>query len=153
MKVVNSLRAFAAIGFTLLGACGINTPFKYEECRPLACTTGVDEGDDGTYEIWGRGNAVTDLRQVEEFALLKAAEFTLEQGSTHFMILSSQREDQLWTEYGTTYRTFSRIILKVELASADQLPNDEAERKRWMSAQEVYDQLAPRHITKPTIAS
>lgn len=61
-----------------------------------------------TYRIVARGNGYTDGIAIQDYALLKAAEVTLQSGNTHFVIggANDSSRNESFTTAGTMQTTF-----------------------------------------------
>lgn len=151
LRTSRSLPAALAFGALLvLSAC---TGVNYDTCSPFHCLVDVEDMGGGIYKVSAQGNVENSVRELEEFALLKSAEFTLEQSKTHFQIVNSMREDGYYVYYGSQYPTGSKIILSIKIASAADLAAGEIDKEQWIPAQTVYDRFAPLHIDNPEVSS
>lgn len=130
--------------------------------QPSGATGGFEEMriDAETYRIRASGNALVSLSRMNDYVLLRASEIALQQGYSHFRILtSSGRYDTLTTTTpgsvdtntykGKTYATYTPPT-----ASTTQFPRSEAivrlmkgKPKEGVSyeARSVYDSLAPKY--------
>ena len=61
-----------------------------------------------TFRISARGNGYTDASTVQDYTLLKAAETTLAQGATHFMVMGAN--DATRNEVGSTPGTMQTNV-------------------------------------------
>ena len=75
---------FALITALILSACA--TP--YQEIGINGGVTAEQVSSD-TWRIMSRGNVATSKASVADYAMLKAAEITRQQGGTHFIIVSA----------------------------------------------------------------
>lgn len=77
---------------TLALLAGCQTP--YQEIGFEGGVTAMPIAQD-TYRIVARGNGFTDPVIVQDYALLKAAEVTLQSGNSHFVVLSGADATQV----------------------------------------------------------
>jgi hypothetical protein len=83
------------IGFVLVASIlGCSTPYKkggfmggYEDCKI----------QDGVFLVSFRGNGYTSYTKAKNYALLRAAEVTKENGYKHFIILDETRDESIQT--------------------------------------------------------
>lgn len=77
--------AFSIALLLFVGACG--TPYQEMGLRGGVVAEPVT---DDIVRISARGNAFTSRSSIQDFVLLKAAETTIERGSTHFVIVGAE---------------------------------------------------------------
>lgn len=146
-----SLSVASAIGMVLaLSACAPSA-VEYDFCGVFNCAVRVEETGSSYYEVRAQGNVSNSIKQLEEYALLKSAEFTLEQGKTHFMIVNSMREDSYYVYYGSQIPTGSTVILSIILGTPSEVPAGQMDK--WFPAEEIYERFAPLHIENPEVSS
>lgn len=83
-----------AVLFLAIGLAACST--QYQEMGLAGGVTAEPVMTD-VYRITARGNAYTGSSQVQDFALLKAAETTLEAGGSHFIVLGETDQTNLST--------------------------------------------------------
>lgn len=153
----------------LLAACSAPQPSLY---APLAGRDGYAEEPlgKGLYRVSFQGNSVTAKERVQEYCLYRAAELTLELGSTRFAVHDKQTEQltqvtrEYYDDWGYPYygpypsrfyrpyprtssrseRTTFRAMLTIEPFSGPAAPGDSA--FQVYEAQAVIDQFAPRVV-------
>mgnify|MGYP003138148067 CR=1 FL=1 len=102
MKVV--WKSLAAIALLLtVQACSTT----YGDMSSMGGVSAVPITSD-TYRISARGNGFTDATTIQDYSLLKAAETTLDQGHTHFAVLSSANASR--TSIGQTAGTMQTNV-------------------------------------------
>jgi hypothetical protein len=88
------------LGLTLailvLSGCMSVTPYQAEGTRGGYTDLPLSEG---RYQISARGNDNTDKERVYHIALVRAAELTLQNGKSHFIVLDSQEEEKRHVNY------------------------------------------------------
>ncbi|MHB0952508.1 MAG: CC0125/CC1285 family lipoprotein [Allorhizobium sp.] len=157
---MKKLRTIIAAAAPLL-VTGCQTP--YQAPGPTGGVTAAPITND-TFRVSARGNGYTDASTVQDYTLLKAAEVTLAQGATHFMVLGandvSRNEigstpdtmqtnvfgNTAFTTYnpGVTYNIVKPgqdVIIKVL-----KLPAGVGSPPGAFNAQEVYDNISPRVV-------
>jgi hypothetical protein len=122
-------------------------PIRYEQCRLLACFTNVESLGGDHYRVSAEGNSSNSLLQVEQFAMLKAAEHTLQTGRSHFRIEDANQKDTVQClQFSSACRTlFRKVELQIQIGDADAVAGA-TEASKWLPAQEVYDKLAPGNV-------
>jgi hypothetical protein len=87
-------------------------------CATAYQPTGLEGGYEETqlapdvYRVSFRGNAVTEPERAQDFALLRAAELTLQNGYTHFAVSSEQASTRhVMTRFGMLSRPRSGIMV------------------------------------------
>jgi hypothetical protein len=153
----------------VLFLAGCQTP--YQEMGGTGGVTAAPITND-TYRISAPGNGYTDPTAIQDYALLKAAEVTLQSGNTHFIIVDGK--DATSRNVGQTLGTFQTnmigntafttynpgisydivkpgqdVIVQTFSVSAGAAPPPGA-----MNAQQVYDNINPRVLRpKPKTTS
>lgn len=97
MKSSNIILLVCAL---FLSSCATITPYQSEQYGggyadlPLA---------EGRYKVSVRGNGYTDRQRVYNIAQVRAAEITLNNGKTHFVIIDAGEDEKNRTEYSGQY--------------------------------------------------
>jgi hypothetical protein len=84
------------VGAAVLSACV--TPTPYQPAPPRGFGYSEERLDGNKYRVSFRGNAQTPRETVEDYLLYRAAELTLQNGFTHFIVVGRD------TEAKTSYR-------------------------------------------------
>lgn len=126
-------------------ACGTPEPAAYDDCNlfVVSCLVSVSDEGDGFYRVKAAGNASNTVTELEEFAVLKAAEFTLEQDKTHFMIVDSVRKDTFGSLWDSGEVQSMVVYLLIKLGAPVNATSNEVVLNQWLLAQAVYDRFAP----------
>ena len=82
----------------LLAACV--TPTPYQPAQPRGFGYSEERLDQNKFRVTFRGNSLTNRETVEDYLLYRAAELTLQNGYSHFLIVGRD------TEANTRYRTW-----------------------------------------------
>lgn len=100
-------RAILACTFLLLAGCA--TP--YQPCGFAGGYSDTQLAPDG-FRVFFRGNGYTSRERTQDFAMLRAAELTIEGGFKHFAILdeSSSEEVSTFTTPGSSQTTGSAYV-------------------------------------------
>lgn len=124
-----------------LAACA--TP--YQEMSLLTFTGGhfEEELPDGTYRVGFSANGFSNVTSTRDFAMLRAAELTLEKGGQYFELLfgdAGMRDDMYWNGYGvsTSSKPHSELLIRIH----EQMP--ENPKGRIFNAREVQEEVRTR---------
>jgi hypothetical protein len=98
---MNKSNMALCVALSLLPLAGCATNYKD------AVSVGQITSD--TYRVSARGNGYTDPVQIQEYTLLKAAELTLQNGGTHFLIVGSNDASTTGTIVSPGYANSSLI--------------------------------------------
>jgi hypothetical protein len=82
----------------LLAACVTATP--YQPAQPRGFGYSEERLDQNKFRVTFRGNSLTKRETVEDYLLYRAAELTLQNGFSHFLVIGRD------TEAKTRYRTW-----------------------------------------------
>lgn len=94
LRIANFVVLFAMLG--ALGACVTATP--YQPAPPRGFGYAEERLDQNRYRVTFRGNAQTTRETVEDYLLYRAAELTLQNSFSHFLVVGRD------TEKKTSYR-------------------------------------------------
>ena len=100
---MKSLRLICLLLVVMTG-CATVTPYQSEQTGGGYIDLPLSEG---RYKISVRGNGWTDRQHVYNIAQVRAAEITLANGKTHFLILDSSDKEKNHTEY--TAQQFTNV--------------------------------------------
>ena len=87
-----------AVAAALLSACV--TPTPYQPAEPRGFGYSEERLDQNRFRVSFRGNSLTKRETVEDYLLYRAAELTLQNGFSHFLVVGRD------TEAKTRYRTW-----------------------------------------------
>lgn len=91
------VRAVVVVGLAaLLAACV--TPTPYQPAQPRGFGYSEERLDQNKFRVTFRGNSLTKRETVEDYLLYRAAELTLQNGFSHFLVIGRD------TEAKTRYR-------------------------------------------------
>jgi hypothetical protein len=82
------------------GLSGCVTPTPYQPAPPRGFGYAEERLDSNKYRVMFRGNALTTRETVEDYLLYRAAELTMQNGFTHFIVIGRD------TEAKTSYRYY-----------------------------------------------
>lgn len=91
------VRTFALVAI-VMGLAACVTPTPYQPAPPDGFGYSEVRLDQNKYRVSFRGNALTKRETVEDYLLYRAAELTMQNGFTHFLIIGRD------TEAKTSYR-------------------------------------------------
>jgi hypothetical protein len=87
-----------AVAAAILSACV--TPTPYQPAQPRGFGYSEERLDQNKFRVTFRGNSLTKRETVEDYLLYRAAELTLQNGFSHFLVIGRD------TEAKTRYRTW-----------------------------------------------
>lgn len=115
--------AFAlTVSMSVLSGCTSVTPYQSQGKGGGYTDLPMSEG---RYQISVRGNSNTDKERVYNIALVRAAELTLQDGKSHFIILETEEDEKAQAKYAgrhimnVTNHYVSLVIRPTEDAGAD----------------------------------
>ena len=108
------------VAISVLSGCLSVTPYQPEGTRGGYTDLPLSEG---RYKITARGNDNTDKERVYSIALVRAAELTLQDGKSHFVVLESEEDEKRHVNYAGRHMmnvTNHHVSLVIELTDDGQ---------------------------------
>ena len=98
--------------------------------------------DDNTFLVAATGTNTTPREEVDDMALLAAAEATLQNGDTRFRVINAWRRQREISKADVSERGAGYFVsLKIETAGPDAAADEDAQ---WQDAKRIADDLRPK---------